>query len=236
MQKLILPLLLLSSFELFGQSLFTPKQRHWEAGLLFGLSNYSGDLAEKSIQISESQLCYGAYFRYFISKRFAVKAHLYAGSISGDDANSSDPDRLRRSLRFNSNILELGAVGEWHILGKDRYSSMGDYKPFFSPYVYLGLGGAFVGAKTEYYGAPDDRDKYLKAPFPEVGQQQRFLLIPMGVGLRYDFNEVLAMGAELGWRPLFTDNLDGVSLNGDPSNKDWYYFGGLTFSFVFGDY
>ena len=111
-------------------------ERHWEAGFMFGLSSYSGDLAEKHLDVSETGLSYGAFVRYFFNPKWAVKGHLYAGAISGDDANAKDKDRQSRSLRFGTNLFELALVGEWHIMGKNRYSSIGDYKSFVSPYLW----------------------------------------------------------------------------------------------------
>jgi hypothetical protein len=53
----------------------------------------------------------------------------------------------------------------------------------------------------------------------------------MGVGIRVDITKKLVLGVEAGARPIFSDRLDGVRINGDPQNDDWYYFGGATVSF-----
>ncbi len=232
MKHLFLPLFLCFALSLSAQSTYKPSQRYWEAGFLFGAANYSGDIAEKHLHLSETRLSYGAFLRYFLSKKISLRAHLYAGSISGDDANAKDPLLRRRSLRFGTDILEFGVCGEWHILGKDRFSNTGIHKHFLSPYLYLGVGGTFSGIKVEYYGTPDDRSKFLIAPLPENGAHQTFLIAPMGIGLRADINETLVIGAELGLRPVFSDYLDGVRLNGNPEKKDWYYFGGATLSYI----
>ncbi len=232
MRKLLLPLCLLCLSQLAAQSKYNSSKRYIEAGFIFGLTNYSGDVSEKNITISEMHLGYGAYARYFLSNQFSLRAHLYAGSISGDDANAKDPQVRQRSFRFGTNILELGLVGEWHILGKGHYSNTGVRRRFFSPYLYLGLGGTFSGARAEYYGAPEDRNTFLVVPLPEVGLHQKFLIAPMGVGVRADINEALVIGVEGGWRPVFSDDLDGVRLNGNPDSNDWYYFGGATLSFI----
>lgn len=234
MHKILLFALLFFSLDLSGQTLYKARQSFWEAGILFGASNYSGDLAEKHIEFSETHLSYGAFIRYFFSKKFAVKAQFNGGSISGEDAHAEDPELKERSLRFGSDILELGVVGEWHFLGKDRINNIGEHDFFWSPYLYLGLGGVFGGAKTEYYGAPEDKDRLLQSPFPEVGPRQQFFLVPAGLGVRFDLNEVLSIGAEIGCRPVFSDKLDGVRLNGNPNKKDWYYIGGATVAFILG--
>ena len=233
MRKLSLPLFLFCTSQLLAQTEFKPSHRYLEAGFLFGLTNYSGDVSEKSITLSETHLGFGANVRYFLSQYFSLRAQLFSGSVSGDDANAKDPQARRRSIRFGTNILEVGLGGEWHILGRNRFANATGMRRYFpSPYFYLGIGGAFTGAKAEYYGAPEDRNEVLLAPIPEVGLRQHFLIAPMGVGLRLDLNEKMVIGGELGWRPLFADDLDGVRMNGNPDSDDWYYYGGITLSFV----
>lgn len=234
MKILLLLLCLLCQVSLLSQATFKSRQKYMEAGFILGVTNYSGDIAQKNIHLSETKLGYGVFARHFFSNKFSVKAHLYAGTLSGDDANSKDPNTKRRSFRFTTNFAEVGISGEWHMLGKNRYSSTGIHQRFLSPYLYLGIGGTFSNAKVVYYGTPEDRNEFIKTPFPEVGQRQKFLIAPMGVGLRYELNEALVLGAELGWRPVFSDDIDGVRLNGNPEKNDWYYFGGATLAFIFG--
>lgn len=232
MKNLLLPLFLLCCFSLCAQTIMHRNHRFLEAGFLFGLTNYSGDISEKNITIAETRLGYGAYGRYFFSNQFALRIHLFSGSISGDDRHSKNANIRRRSFRFGTDILEVGLCGEWHILGRTRFSPTGIHRRFFSPYLYFGIGGTFSGAKAEFYGAPEDRNVYFVVPLPEVGLHQKFLIAPMGIGLRADINEALVVGMEGGWRPVFSDDLDGIKLNGNPKSNDWYYFGGATLSFI----
>ena len=54
----------------------------------------------------------------------------------------------------------------------------------------------------------------------------------VGAGVRADISEFFVIGLEVGWRPVFSDDLDGVRYNGNPESGDWYYFAGLTTSFI----
>ena len=134
--------------------------RYFETGFLLGLTNYSGDVAESAVEFSEFQPGYGLYFRYHFSSHFAAKAHLYSGSISGDDANSSTLNY--RKLKFSTSIFEFGLVGEWHILGKERYSNTGIHNFFITPYLFGGLGFTFADAKAEFYGTPEEAEIYAR--------------------------------------------------------------------------
>ncbi|MCB0528068.1 MAG: outer membrane beta-barrel protein [Lewinellaceae bacterium] len=229
MKKLLFLLPLLCSLS----AVSAQRNSYFEAGFLFGLTNYSGDIAESSIEISETQPGYGIYFRYHFSKNVSVKAHVYSGSISGDDANSKNLQM--RKLRFSTSIVEFGAVAEWKFFGQERYSSTGIHNFFVTPYAFLGLGLSYTDPKAEYYGDPKESEKYLRTPLPEEGLNKTFLLAPMGIGLRADVLDRLVVGIEGGWRPVFSDDLDGIRVNGNPGKGDWYYFAGLTVSFILSD-
>jgi hypothetical protein len=205
------------------------RNSYFEIGFLFGLTNYSGDLAESFIELSETQPGYGLYYRHHFSRHVSAKLHVYSGSISGDDANS--PVLQSRKMRFSSSVIEIGGVLEWKPLGQERYSGTGIHNFFVTPYVFAGLGATLSDAKAEYYGEPGPQAPSL----PEEGLRKNFLLAPVGVGVRADIFDRLVIGVEGGWRPVFSDDLDGVRRNGNPDKGDWYYFAGVTVSFIMSD-
>jgi hypothetical protein len=206
--------------------------RHYlEAGFLFGLTDYSGDLSEKPIDIRETHPGYGAYVRYHVSRNFAFKAHVYSGTISGDDAHTS---RFDRHFRFSTSLVELATVAEWYPFAKDRFTATGIHQFSVSPYLFAGLGVTFADASAEYYGTDEKKSIYLKVPFPEDGLQHRFLLTPVGGGVRFDVFEYLVLSVEGGLRPVYSDDIDGIRRNGNPKKGDWYYFSGVTVSFILG--
>lgn len=220
---LIIPALIIS-LQSFAQN-----GAYWEAGFLLGLTNYSGDLSYTRVNIDHTYPGYGAYMRRMFNKHFAMKAHVYTGAISGDDKDSPYPER---SFRFSSNVLELGLVGELHLWNKNRFSKTGLHSFFMHPYFYAGAGVSFASPEAEYYGPADQRNEFLKVPFPEENLNHTFILAPVGGGVRFDIYDYLILGAEAGIRPVFSDDLDGIRVNGNPRSDDWYYFGGVTISFI----
>lgn len=208
------------------------KGNYLEAGFLFGLTSYSGDLTVKAVDIDEIHPGYGAYLRYHFNNHFSTRFHLYSGAISGDD--SKFPLRDVRKIRFSSSLVEVGLVGEWFIISHTRFSNTGIHRPSLSPYLFAGIGATFASAEAEYYGPADQRNERLRVPLPEDGLDNKFILAPMGIGLRADILERLVLGIEAGFRPVFSDDLDGIHYNSYSPKGDWYYFGGLTVSFVLG--
>ncbi|MCC6413906.1 MAG: hypothetical protein IT270_19815 [Saprospiraceae bacterium] len=209
-----------------------PTNNHYmELGMMLGATQYSGDLAESDIELSQTEVGFGFFYRFHIRKQFFAKAQVYFGYISGDDANS--PDLYERKFRFFSPLWEAAAVLEYAPLAKERVTKTGINNFFLSPYVFAGIGGAFTRAEPEYYGTVANSNNYLKTSLPEADIVRRsFCTIPVGAGLRFDYSERLVFGAEGGFRPVFSDKLDGISINGNPDKNDWYYFVGITASFV----
>jgi hypothetical protein len=228
-KPLVLCFLLLSFYAHAQQGGFG--RHYWEAGFLFGLTDYSGDLSEKPVEIRHTHPGYGAYLRYHFSRNFAVKAHVYSGTISGDDANTA---RYDRHFRFSTSLVEVATVAEWYPLGRDRVTATGVHRSFISPYLFAGIGVTFADALAEYYGSIEKQKIYLKVPFPEEGLQHRFLLTPIGGGIRFDMSEYLVVSLEGGLRPVYSDDIDGIRRNGNPKSGDWYYFSGVTVSFILG--
>ncbi len=220
--KLLLPLFFLP-FLIFSQE-------RLEAGFFAGIANYQGDLVENDIQLGETKIALGGILRYHLSTKFNIRGSAYFGSIAGDDKNSEE--LAARMFRFKSDVLELGLMGEWKIMGRERYNSVGVFMPHFTPYLLGGIAYTHAPNETECY---DPACQGADNPFPEAGDKTAFISFPIGAGLKYDIFEFFTIGGEFGFRALFSDYLDGVSENGRSDKNDWYFFSGLTATFFFGN-
>lgn len=219
--------ILLSFVWMFATGLFA--QKHVELGILTGVANYSGDISEPDIEIRQSRPAFGVFARLHLSEAFILKGQFYMGRIFGDDRYSDT--RAPRNFKFSSPLHELSAVVEYAPLHFGFENSQGNAFYFF-PYLFVGAGGVYVRPKVEYYGPEDGRPVYIKTPFPEEGKAQRVLLCtPVGAGLRFHVKQKIVLGIEGGWRPVYSDLLDGISTNGNPDANDWYYFGGISVSY-----
>jgi hypothetical protein len=183
-----------------------------EVGVTFNVLNYSGDLAEARFVFKTAEEGFGISVRRQVSKPLFLTGSLIFGRISGDDANNSGAFKDRQ-YRFFSRLTEFAVVGEWHpFWDKLQIGTSGNR---ISPFIFLGGGIALAKPEADYYGPGN-------SPFPEPDPQNLFLALPIGGGVRAEFYENLSLSLSLGWRPVFSDKLDGVSVYGDKSNNDWY--------------
>jgi hypothetical protein len=201
-------------------------QQTMEVGAMLGFANYQGDLAEDPIEFGETKLAYGVFGRYHISERVKLRVNLLKATITGSDENAVGTLKDRQ-WRFKTDLIEAGVQGEFHPLGKSRYSNTGIFQKQISPYIATGVG--FVLANNKVTTPEADREK-----FPEKDLTSNFISIPFIAGVRADMVEQVSLGFEWGWRSVINDYLDGVSKNGNPDKNDWYLFIGLNLSFHFG--
>ncbi len=217
--------LLVFSFLIIATSIVA--QNNFEGGIFLGFANYQGDLSEDHIEFGETKLSYGIFARFHNNRKFKAKANIFLGTVSGSDLNATGSLKSR-GWSFKSNIIEAGMQMEYHPFGKSRFSNTGIFKKQLSPYVATGLALSFA---SEDLTIPDAE----KNKFPEVGDKDSFIAIPLIAGLRMDIIEDFSIGFELGWRTIFSDYLDGVAKNGNDKKYDWYNFIGATFSYHFGN-
>jgi hypothetical protein len=211
----------------------THPEKYLEIGLTAGFTNYSGDLAEKTIQMSEGGFGAGVFGRYHLSNTIAVKAQLLAGKISGTDANASTPELKDRSLEFSNNLVELAVMGEWNFMDVHSSRLEDDQVIRVVPYLTIGLGAVFSQPTLNYYGPPDAYSQNVPYGIPEPGLKKQALVFPFGLGLRALITKKITVGIDGGFHSAASDYLDGVKKNGK-ANNDWYYTALASASLILG--
>lgn len=190
--------------------------QHFEAGLLVGGSNYLGELASNSSQIylKETNVVAGAFAKYNVNDLVALRLGFNYTTISGEDSNSGNAAIIDRNLNFQSDIYEVGLIGEFNILGYQPYN----YAATFSPYLFGGIAFFQFNPQGELNGQlydlqPLGTEGQNLAALPErTPYKLNQFAIPFGVGFKYTLTETLNLGVEVGARKLFTDYIDDVSL------------------------
>lgn len=205
-----------------------------------GVATYSGDITRL---VNPEQLgIQGTLFgRRNFDNVWSIRAGVsFARLNAADSLKPIDPAAALRNGYFKGSLVEVSVVAEYHFL--DFMHPQAVYR--FSPYGFLGLGYAtFSGSGRTFQGDPNAGSYLVSTP-----------VIPFGMGIKYKLTSQWILATELGFRATFTDNLDKIDSKqaaiprfpdpnnpnapfgynyGNYSDKDWYYFFGLTLSYSF---
>ena len=214
-------------FAIFLCAMFGLNAQTYEVGLFAGGANVIGDVGRTNY-ILPSGPAVGGIFKWNKSKRYAWRASVIYGSFTADDTKSSKSSREQRGFVIDNSVLE-GSVGLEFNFVEYNLHKLG---PAFTPYLYTGL--TYFRYDFNYFDAQQVQD---------INQKEGSSAIPMTVGAKYRLNQFLILGAEIGARYTFTDNLDGSNPEGSNFEQfrfgnilsdDWYVFTGFTLTYTFG--
>jgi len=216
MKKILFTLLYLST------PLLMNAQHNWarpyfEAGIIGGVSNYSGELVNSIMDVKHMHLAMGVFGRYNMNKYLTFRLQGVYGTVSGDDKDSKDLRNQFRNLQFRSPIIEVGVMGEFNLMG---FNPVGHGK-MFSPYAFLGISVFNFNPKARHFDPNRDGERVPLQPLRTEGQglstfpnRKAYGLtqvsIPLGLGFKFAVHSNLNIGFEVGFRKTFTDHLDDV--------------------------
>ncbi len=210
----------------------------WEGGILLGLANYQGDVTDPVWDLKETNYSAGLVIRHHLNKNLALRGNLLFGKIAGSDVNHSSEDwtRENRGFSFESSVSELSLKLEYSPLTKEWLDGNGKFNKSITPYGFVGLGVAFWTPTTNFNENGDTRLIKILQPRiaedkQEVKSNKSGFTIPIGAGIKADLTDKIILGGEIGFRPVFNDYLDGISVSANPDKNDWYWFAGATLTF-----
>ncbi len=198
-----------------------------EIGVFLGGANYIGDIG-KTDYVNPSDLAFGIVYKWNRSPRHAYRFSLFHGQISANDLDSEVPGRYKRGLSFENTVTEFSAGLEFNFFDFNLHS----LEQKITPYIYTGLTYAM------YDGL------FFVGKNPKSDSQHGTIAIPMVVGIKSNITPNLILGAEVGARYSFADDIDGSNPTnenlvnqrfGNLLSKDWYVFTGFTLTYTFGE-
>jgi hypothetical protein len=196
---------------LMGWNFTTSEAQEVEIGLWMGVANYFGDL-NPVFSFKEVRWAGGAFYRYNLNPRMAVRAGLNYGRIKASDARIEKvPYPKARNLSFESDILEMAATYELNFF---RYQPT--KKKYFSPYLFVGISVFYYNPFTSFEGNKVFLQQLgtegQNTPLGEENSYARYsFAIPYGGGVKYAFNTNWAINVEVSSRVTFSDYIDDVS-------------------------
>ena len=189
----------------------------FDFGAGIGMTGYLGD-ANTSNLFQNPSWDAELFLRYIFNPRIALKTNFYVGGLRGDSEQMTNVFPNGQNFKFNTTFFELGELFEFNFF---EFGIGETYRKLkrISPYITAGLSATLWTV-----------DKSVFAGFT----------IPFGIGVKYKVNERLNLGLEFLMKKVFSDRLDGVSLE-DPytikssfaKNTDWYSTVTFTISYDF---
>lgn len=198
-----------------------------EVGLVFGGTTYRGDIVTKAAAfLPQMRPMGGIFYRYHLTNRWALRGLFSVAQVYANEKKyaiaSPDNFREKRGVSFTTTFAELAFLPELRVASTTNL----DF------YAFGGLSGFYFNPRVDY-----------NEPNPIIGDKNldkganyaRFSwTIPMGGGVRWFIKDQTSIGLELSGRKAGTDYIDGLSLNANPSVKDYYFFANFTASTFFG--
>ena len=196
-----------------------------EFGGTIGFSNYLGDIggglkegrqnSPTDLRWQQTRYNINGYFRYKINKDFSFRGSINYTRLSGDDKNSTNPQRVARNLSFKTDLTEIMGTVEWNFYQQTKMSprtsivSKGGKKRLdFRAYIFTGIGGVYFNPRAELNG----KSYNLRALETEGVKYSPFTYaVPVGLGFAYTLNKNLRLGMDFSYRFTGSDYIDDVS-------------------------
>ena len=198
-----------------------------EVGLFLGGSNSIADVGPTNY-INPNNSAFGLVYKWNKSPRHSWRFNYTQTTLKANDLDSDEASRLARGKNFKNELKELTVGLEFNFL--DFNLHVLDRQ--ITPYVFSGV--SLLKYDEIYILGTDSKIDYGSTTFA----------IPMVVGVKTNITRNLILGAEVGARCSFTDNLDGSNTKnenfstlrfGNINNNDWYMFSGITLTYTFGE-
>lgn len=226
---------------------FGTEKWHVEAGVNFGPTFFLGDLGGnsgkgttfiKDLNLELTKLMKGGFVNIYPNSWAGLRVAFQYTYVEGRDyiINTHGVDELwrkQRNLDFKSDMFEAYVAGEFYpLMFLKRHDE--EYRPRLRPYGFAGLGMFRFNPKGSLRDAQGNVTWHELHPLRTEGQGMTEypdkkpysltqLNLPMGMGVKYFFNERVNVGLELLYRKTFTDYIDDVSTTYiDPNHFDNY--------------
>ncbi len=212
---------------LFLISLSSTRAQIHEIGVFLGGTNYIGDIGPTTY-VNPSEVSYGLLYKWNKSPRHSWRFSYIQSKLTSRDSKSDMNSRKSRDLSFENNIKEFSAGLEFNFFDFNLH----EFGRKITPYVYSGV------SYTMYNGL------FFAEKEPKYDSTHGAIGIPMILGVKSNLTPRWILGAEVGARYTFKDDIDGSNPTNDNlqnvkfgniNSNDWYVFSGITLTYTFGN-
>lgn len=196
------------SYLIFGISMMlssVAKGQQWEVGINGGATGFMGDVnPDNPFYLKNAS---GGFFlkRNFNSTWGVQLAYNYV-QLYGNDKDDKDPYRNARGHLFYNKVHELALRGDFNFF---RYIPDKEFNRY-TPYLFAGLGAI----KHNPYVNIKDGGKHNLADLQLQENNSIKKIAPfvvVGTGFKYNIKGPWTIGAEVGYRTVFNNDIDNIS-------------------------
>ncbi len=198
----------------------------WSVGVNVGVTSpmlFTGGSSD--FNGNKVNLGYGVSLRKQLSHAFSVEASVTGGKVAGDAGSApfvGDGVTGNRFVSFSTNFIQYGLNGIINI------ANINFLKRENAILLYGKAGWNLINYKPTMVAYQPPPGTPLNQEYPNRVTE---LVIPVGVGLKFKLNEVLALN--LGYTQNFVDgdNFDAVRRSYPTKDRYSYGYGGLEYTF-----
>jgi len=209
--------------------------QRFEAGAFVGGNKVVGDVGNP-LYLLPGGPTIGGLFKWNTNERLVLRANVYYSIAQGKVRNSTFPyedlligpeDGLSAYSEYNKGVGTGEILFEWNFLPYNLRRRSAS-----TPFAFVGLGAALYEGKfgVSHLG---NNVEYI---FPIMGEYELTPTVAFGGGYKVKVSPSFVLGAEIGFRYVFSDNLDNSSSVdvGNLNTNDWFTTLGVTLTYVFG--
>lgn len=205
---------------------FAFSQVDMEIGIMAGGSNYFGELTEDFTNLEETKVGFGVFGRLILHPYVNLETHVLRSKLSGNDKYNKTYSI--RNFSFEGDLTEMAMTLEINLFQPAKLRKGVVFRrQAVVPYLFGGVAYTIFNSNIEL---SEPNANYVVEPFPEPNDETAFISLPGGAGLKFFFNdsEDFRIDLQAGLRYVLSDYFDGISINGLPTDNDWYVFAGIN--------
>lgn len=186
--------------------------QQWEVGVHGGATGFMGDVnPDNPFYLKNAG---GGFFvKRNLNSTWGVQLGYSYLRLHANDKDDSDPYRNARGHFFYNNVHELAARADFNFFRFIPGQSINRY----TPYLFAGLAvikhNPYVNFKDAKKINLDDLQLQVDDAGDPIKTKKIAIALPIGAGFKYNISGPWSVGAEIGYRTAFNNNLDNISGN-----------------------
>jgi Domain of unknown function (DUF6089) len=193
----------------------------WSYTPQIGTTLYLGDVGEQlAWQPNANRVAAGASLNFAVLDFLTIRLSAIGGRLSGRDGENTRINwRKLRAFSFQTPFVETSIMTEFDVL-KAIVGKRITENDVLTTHFLLGVGVNSI-VPTVDFNEPNPVSELTSLDKKAVYSRNQ-IVVPIGIAVKWQFNETSTIRFESTVRKTFSDYFDGVSKAGSPRYNDYY--------------